>query len=73
MDGIRDNDATHTLVVGPEEGHMLTLFHNFGPLIYVDETGAQIGYEDVFTRIAKCKAHYKSVGLGEEFVTRLIR
>ena len=40
---------------------MLTLFHNFGPLIMVDENGDQTGYEDVFTRMEKVKSHYKKL------------
>lgn len=64
---------THTLIVDPEEGHMLTLFHVLGPIIYVDENGAQVGYDDVFTRLERCKAHYRANGLGEEAATRLIR
>ena len=64
---------THTLVVRPEEGHMLTLFHSMGPIIYVDERGEQVGYDDVFTRLDRCKAHYRANGLGEETATRLIR
>ena len=64
---------THTLIVKPEPGNMLTLFHNFGPLIMVDEEGRQTGFEDVFTRIAQVKAHYETVGLGADVVDRLIR
>lgn len=64
---------THTLVVDPKVGHMKCLFHNFGPLIYVDGEGAQVGYDDVFTRLEKFKAHYRGNGLGESFATDLIR
>jgi quercetin dioxygenase-like cupin family protein len=64
---------THTLVVDPEVGHMKCLFHNFGPLIYVDGEGNQIGYDDVFTRLERFKKYYKSNGLGEKFLTDLIR
>ncbi|SDG28826.1 MULTISPECIES: 2,4'-dihydroxyacetophenone dioxygenase family protein [Thalassobaculum] len=64
---------THTLVVDPEVGHMKCLFHNFGPLIFVDAEGNQTGYDDVFTRLEKFKAHYEANGLGAEFATRLIR
>lgn len=64
---------THTLVVRPEAGHMLTLFHNYGPLLHVDEQGQVIGYEDVFTRLEKVRAHYRSVGLGDDFVDKMIR
>lgn len=64
---------THTLMVHPEEGHMLTLFHNFGAFITVDENGRQTGHVDVFTRLEMAKAHYRANGLGEEFATRLVR
>jgi len=64
---------THTLVVRPDEGHMKVLFHNFGPLLHVDEEGSVVGYEDVFTRLAKVRAHFRSVGLGDEFVDKMIR
>ena len=30
---------THTLVVRPDPGHMAVVFHNFGPLIKVDQNG----------------------------------
>ncbi len=64
---------THTLVVRPNPGHMLVLFHNFGPFIKVDEAGDTVGYEDVFTRLQATKAHYKRTGLGADFVSRLVR
>ncbi|MCH2395526.1 2,4'-dihydroxyacetophenone dioxygenase family protein [Oceanibaculum sp.] len=64
---------THTLVVDPKVGHMTTLFHNMGPLLYVDENGKQTGYEDVFTRIEKFRAYYRQNGLGEGFIEQLIR
>lgn len=64
---------THTLIVKPEPGHMLTLFHNFGPLLMVDEQGRQTGYEDVFTRIERVRDHYRSVGLGDDVLDRIIR
>ena len=64
---------THTLVVHPEAGHMLTLFHNFGPVLYVDEQGKQTGFEDVFTRLARYKKHCVAAGLGEDFVKRITR
>lgn len=64
---------THTLVVHPEEGHMLVLFHSMGPVIYVDENGKQIGYEDVFTRLEGFKKHYTKNGLGADFIDNLCR
>ena len=64
---------THTLVVRPEAGHMTVLFHNFGPLMNVDEQGNVTGFVDVFTRIDVCRKHYASNGLGADYVERLIR
>lgn len=64
---------THTLVVRPNPGHMLVLFHNFGPFIKVDAAGESIGYEDVFTRLEATKTHYERVGLGAAAVSRLVR
>jgi hypothetical protein len=51
---------------------MLTLFQVNGTLIYVDPQGVANGYEDVFTRIARARAHYKAAGLGEDYVDRFI-
>lgn len=64
---------THTLIVKPPENRFKVLFHNYGPILKVDEYGNQTGYEDVFTRLEWCKEHYRKVGLGEEFATRLCR
>lgn len=64
---------THTLVVRPEAGHMTVLFHNYGPLMSVDAQGQVTGYVDVFTRLESCRQHYESVGLGPEWIDKLIR
>lgn len=64
---------THTLVVPEEVSEMITLFHITGAMIYVDPYGAQTGYEDVFTKIEMCRAHYVKCGLGEAFVDQFIR
>lgn len=64
---------THTLTVHPSAGHMMCLFHNYGPVIYVDETGKQVGMDDVFTRLEKFKAHSKRVGIPEDYVKQMIR
>ena len=45
---------THTLVVDPKVGHMTTLFHNMGPLLYVDENGKQTGYTRSGSSNAAC-------------------
>jgi 2,4'-dihydroxyacetophenone dioxygenase len=42
-------------------------------MIYVDAAGRQTGYEDVFTKIAMCRAHYRDAGLGADYVDAFIR
>ena len=64
---------THTLVVPDGVEEMITLFHITGAMIYVDPWGRQTGYEDVFTKIAMCRAHYGINGLGASFVDQFIR
>jgi 2,4'-dihydroxyacetophenone dioxygenase len=64
---------THTLFVHPEQGHMLTVFHMFGPILYVDEQGAVTGYDDVFTRTEGYLAHCRKAGLGEPYLRSLLR
>ena len=64
---------THTLVVPEGCNEMVTLFQVNGSLMYVDPQGASTGYDDVFTRIDKARAHYAAVGLGESFVEQFIR
>ena len=49
---------THTLVVDPHVEEMITLFQVNGAMIYVDPDGKATGFDDVFTRIDKCRAHY---------------
>jgi 2,4'-dihydroxyacetophenone dioxygenase len=44
-----------------------------GSLMYVDPQGVSTGYDDVFTRIDKTRAHYAAVGLGEHFVEQFVR
>jgi 2,4'-dihydroxyacetophenone dioxygenase len=63
----------HTLVVDPHVAEMITLFQVNGAMIYVDPDGQATGYDDVFTRIDKCRAHYAANGLGADYVERFIR
>jgi hypothetical protein len=42
-------------------------------MIYVDADGRQTGYEDVFTKIDMCRAHYRSAGLGASYVDQFVR
>ncbi len=64
---------THTLVVDPHVDEMITMFQVNGAMIYVDPDGNMTGYDDVFTRLDRCRAHYTAVGLGADFVERYIR
>jgi 2,4'-dihydroxyacetophenone dioxygenase len=64
---------THTLVVDEDVEEMITLFQVNGVMIYVDPDGAVLGYEDVFTKINLCRAHYEKVGLGADYVDQFIR
>ena len=42
-------------------------------MCYVDPWGKVQGYEDVFTKIDLCRAHFENVGLGSNFVDQFIR
>jgi len=64
---------THTLVVDPDVPEMITFFNISGCMYYVDEQGRNTGFEDVFSKIDMCRAHYVATGLGERFVDQFIR
>ena len=64
---------THTLEVPADCDEMITFFNISGAMIYLDEEGRQTAYEDVFTKIEMCKAHYERVGLGADYVDRFMR
>lgn len=63
----------HTLVVDDGVEEMITLFHVSATLIYCDEHGAAIDYDDVHKKIRMCREHYTDVGLGADFVDQFIR
>jgi len=52
---------------------MVTFFNIIGAMIYLDEEGVQIGYEDAFTKIDMCRSHYEHVGLGADYIKQFIR
>lgn len=64
---------THTLVVPEDVEEMITLFQVNGVMCYVDPWGKVTGYEDVFTKVDLCRAHYQKIGLGADYVDRFIR
>jgi quercetin dioxygenase-like cupin family protein len=63
----------HTLVVDEGVEEMITLFHVQGALIYMDESGRTVGFDDVHVKIEMCRRHYAEVGLGADYVERFIR
>jgi quercetin dioxygenase-like cupin family protein len=63
----------HTLTVPPDCDEMITFFSIGGAMIYLDDAGAVIGYEDVFSKLAMCRRHYAAVGLGDGYVDAFVR
>jgi len=63
----------HTLTVPADCPEMITFFNIAGAMIYVDAEGRQTGYEDVWTKIDMCRAHYAANGLGAGFVDQFVR
>ena len=63
----------HTLEVPADCAEMITFFNISGAMIYLDESGKHIGYEDVFTKIEMCRAHYAANGLGADYVDQFMR
>jgi hypothetical protein len=52
---------------------MITLFAVDGAMVYLDADDRIVGYEDVHTKLAMCRAHYAAVGLGAGFVDTFVR
>jgi len=63
----------HTLVVPDDCAEMITFFNISGAMIYLDNEGRQVGYEDVFSKIEMCRAHYGAMGLGPDYVDQFVR
>ena len=63
----------HTLTVPEDCAEMITFFNISGAMIYLDEGGHQTGYEDVWTKIDMCRAHYEACGLGAGYAEQFIR
>jgi 2,4'-dihydroxyacetophenone dioxygenase len=64
---------THTLVVPDDCNEMATLFQVNGSLIYVDPDGNPAGYDDVFTRLERTRAHFANTNLGADYADQFIR
>ena len=63
----------HTLMVPADVSEMITFFSISGAMIYVDTEDRMIGYEDVWTKIGMCRAHYADVGLGADYTDQFVR
>jgi 2,4'-dihydroxyacetophenone dioxygenase len=63
----------HTLVVPEDCAEMITFFNIAGAMIYLDDAGRQIGYEDVWSKIEMCRRHYVETGLGAAYVDQFVR
>ena len=63
----------HTLTVPADCAEMITFFNIGGAMIYLDADDRTIGYEDVWTKIDMCRAHYAAVSLGADYVDRYVR
>lgn len=63
---------THTLTVASED-EMITLFNVNGSMVYVDENGKAVDYDDVFTKIRMCVDHYAANGLGADYIEQFVR
>ena len=73
MDFYEPPGEVHTLVVDEGVDEMITMFNVNGAMIYVDESGKTVAYEDVFTKIDMCRSHYEKVGLGTDFINQFVR
>jgi hypothetical protein len=63
----------HTLVVPDDCPEMITFFNISGAMVYLDDKGQQVGYEDVLSKIEMCREHYERVGLGAGYVDQFVR
>lgn len=64
---------THTLVVDETEEDAIILFHVAGGYTYLDEDGHPTGVEDVFTKLAAVRVHYRRLGRPLEEIDQLLR
>ena len=64
---------THTLVVDEGVEEMITYFQVNGCMYYVDPWGNNVGYEDVFSKLDMCRAHYEAAGLGADYAMQFVR
>lgn len=63
----------HTLEVPADCAEMITFFNIQGAMIYLNDANEHAGYEDVWTKIEMCRAHYAANGLGADYVDQFVR
>jgi 2,4'-dihydroxyacetophenone dioxygenase len=64
---------SHTLVSYAHEDPMKVFFVVSGPLMWLDEQGTTVGHYDVFDYIKDARAHYKEVGVADDYLDSLMR
>ena len=64
---------SHTLLVDEDKTEpMMAFFYVEGGLIYTDENGKMIGYDDAFTLLKLAKQHYCSTGLDLDLLEKMV-
>ncbi len=65
----------HTLVVdeASETSEMITYFVVHGGLTKIGDDGKPCAYENAFTKIELCDAHYRKAGLGADYIRSFVR
>ena len=63
----------HTLVAYEHDEPMKVHFNVTGPLIWLDDDGEPDGHFDAFAYIELCREHYETVGIGADYMDKLIR
>jgi 2,4'-dihydroxyacetophenone dioxygenase len=63
----------HTLRVPEGCNEMITFFNITGAMIYLDDDGRQVGYEDAFTKLDMARRHYEANGLGADYADQFRR
>lgn len=63
----------HTLVAHEHKDPMKAIFIVKGPLIWLDENGNSCGHYDAHDYVKLCREHYEKVGIGADYVNKLLR
>jgi 2,4'-dihydroxyacetophenone dioxygenase len=63
----------HTLVAYQSDEPMRVHFNVTGPLIWLDEEGNANGTFDAYDYLELARKHYDEVGIGADYVEKLIR